>query len=109
MQTDNPGTDNTLRKRHRLIYGVLLPIVIMVAGLLVIMSVDSGAGAAEFAALGIMLGTIIVSPVVLTINFILAFQNADSPKQCFTRGMIAPGIVLIGAVVCQTGLWDAIT
>jgi len=109
MQTDSPSTDKTLRKRHRLVYGVLLPIAIMVAGLLVIMSVDSGAGAAEFAALGIMLGALIVSPVVLIINFVLAFQNADTAEQCFKRGMIAPGIVLIGAVVYQTGLWDAIT
>jgi hypothetical protein len=98
-----------LRKRDRLIYGVVLPIVVMVIGLLIIMNVETGAGAAEFAALGIFLGAVIVSPFVLILNSIIAFQNAGSSMECFVRGMIVPGLVLIGAVVYQTGLWDAIT
>ena len=98
-----------LRKRDRLIYGVVLPIVVMALGLLIIMNFETGAGAAEFAALGIFLGAVIVSPVVLILNLLIAFQNVGSSKQCFIRGMIVPGLVLIGAVVYQTGLWDAIT
>ena len=98
-----------LRKRDRLIYGMLLPISVMILGLLVIMSANTGAGAAEFASLGIMLGVITVMPILLIANLIIAFQNIDTPSSCFKRGMIAPGIVLIGAVVYQSGLWDAVT
>ena len=98
-----------LRKRDRLIFGVLLPIGIMVAGLLVIMNLPTGAGAAEFAALGIMLGAITVAPVVLIVNLTVAFQDVETPLDCFKRGMVVPGIVLVGAFVYQIGLWDAIT
>ena len=98
-----------LRKRDRLIYGVVLPVVVMAVGLLIIMNFETGAGAAEFAALGIFLGADIVSPIVLILNLFIAFQNVGSSMECFTRGMIVPGLVLIGAVVYQTGLWDAIT
>ena len=97
-----------LRNRDRLIYGVLLPLLIMVAGLLVIMSTETGAAAAEFAALGIFLGAIVVSPFVLILNFFLAWQPAGSTMICFRRGMIVPGIVLVGAIIYQTGLWDAV-
>lgn len=71
------------------------------------MNLDSGASAAEFAALGVMLGAIVVGPIVLVVNFVLAFQGGATAGQCFKRGMIAPGVVLIGAFVYQTGLWDA--
>lgn len=98
----------TLRKRDRLIYGVLLPFGVMIAGLLFIMNLDSGASAAGFAALGILVGAIVVAPFALAANFLLAFQGGDTRGQCFRRGMIAPGIVLIGALVYQTGLWDAL-
>ena len=96
-------------KRDRLIYGTLLPIGIMVAALFLIMLADTGASAAEFASLGIMLGAIVVSPIVLVVNLVLSFQGGNTPAQCFKRGMIAPGIVLLGAIIYQTGLWDAIT
>ena len=98
-----------LRKRDRLIYGVVLPIVVMTVGLLVIMNFETGAGAAKFAALGIFLGAVIVTPFVLILNSFIAFQNVGSAKKCFWRGMIVPLVVLIGAIVYQTGLWDAIT
>lgn len=98
-----------LRKRDKLIFGVVLPIVVMIVGLRLIMSFETGAGAAEFAALGIFLGAIIVAPVVLILNVVIAFQNIGSTTDCFWRGMIVPSVVLIGAVVYQTGLWDAIT
>ena len=100
-----------ISKREQFVFGVLLPIGIMIAGLIVIMLIDSGAGAAEFAALGIMIGALIAMPAVLAVNLIIAFQNADTDTRmrCFRRGMIAPGIVLLGAIVYQTGLWDALT
>ena len=81
----------------------------MVLGLLIIMNSETGAGAAEFAALGIFLGVVIVSPFVLIANVLLAFLKAGSSMECFIRGMIVPGLVLVGAVVYQTGLWDAMT
>jgi len=98
-----------LLKRDRLIYGVLIPTVIMVVGLLIIMALPTGASAAEFAALGILLGAIMVSPIVLLINFVTAFQGGGTSRDCFKRGMIAPAIVLVGAFVYQIGLWDAVT
>lgn len=98
-----------LRKRDKIIYGVVLPIVVMIVGLLVIMNFETGAGAAEFAALGIFLGAVIVTPFVLILNSFIAFQNVGSANEYFWRGMIVPSLVLIGAVVYQTGLWDAIT
>ena len=99
----------TMRKRDRLIYGTVLPIGVMVTGLFLIMLADTGAAAAEFAALGIMLGAIIVSPIVLVVNLVLSFQGGATRAECFQRGMIAPGIVLIGAIIYQTGAWDAIS
>ena len=97
-----------LRKRDRLIFGVLLPIAIMVVGLLIIMTFETRAGAAEFAALGIFLVAIAVSPFVLIANLIIAFQVETTRSQCFKRGMVAPGIVMIGAFLYQLGLWDAL-
>ncbi len=108
-QAGNSGNSaRSLRIRDRLLYGVVLPIAIMVAALFAIMHADTGAAAAEFASLGIFLGTIIAAPVVLIVNLFAAFQPANRPMNCFKRGMIAPGIVVIGAIVYQTGLWDAI-
>lgn len=69
-----------LRKRDKLLYGVVLPIIVMIIGLLVIMNFETGAGAAEFAALGIFLGAIIVTPFVLIINSFVALQNVGSEK-----------------------------
>ena len=98
-----------LRKRDRLLYGVVLPIGIMAFGLFLVMHADTGAGAAEFASLGIFLGAIVVAPAVLLVNLVLAFQSADTIKTCLLRGMVAPAIVVIGAIIYQSGLWDALT
>ncbi len=93
-------------KRDQFIFGVLLPIVVMAVGLLIVMSTETRAGAAEVAALGIFLGAITVAPIVLFVNLLTAFRPADSPMACFKRGMIAPGIVIIGAILYQAGLLD---
>ncbi len=98
---------HTMRTRDRWLYGVLAPIGTMIAGLFVVSLTDTRAGAAEFAALGIMLGGLIAMPFVLLINLVTLFQAAHSPMACFARGMIAPGIVLIGAIFYQMGVWDA--
>lgn len=100
---------DSLRTRDRIIYGIVLPVGVMIVGLLLIMSVESSAAAAEFAALGIMLGAIIAAPIMLAITTFLAFQPVTTPAACFVRGMIAPGIVLVGAVAYQAGLWDAVS
>ena len=97
-----------LRKRDRLLFGVLFPIAIMIVGLFIIMIMDTRAGAAEFAALGIFLVAIAVSPFVLIANLVIAFQVETTKGQCFKRGMIAPGIVMFGAFLYQLGLLDAI-
>ncbi len=107
--TDGPGVSSPMRIRDRLLYGVVLPIAIMAAALFLIMHADTRAGAAEFAALGIFLGAIIAAPVVLIMNIVLAFQTSETPKACFKRGMIAPTVVIVGAIVYQSGLWDALS
>jgi len=99
----------TLRKRDRLLFGVILPIGIMVICLFLVMLSDTRAAAAEFASLGIFLGAIIAMPVVLVVNLVLAFQPAEKPASCLKRGLVAPGVVVIGAIIYQTGLWDALT
>ena len=93
----------------RLLFGVILPIGVMVFALFLVMHADTGAAAAEFASLGIFLGAIIVMPIVLIINVLLALQPAETTIVCLRRGLVAPGIVVIGAIVYQTGLWDALT
>ena len=97
-----------LRTRDRVIFGIVLPLAIMTLGLLVVMSFESGAAAAEFGSLGIMLGSIVVAPFVLLINGFVAFQKTDNAATCFRRGMVTPGLILVAAVIYQTGLWDAI-
>ena len=98
-----------MTKGDRLIFGVGLPVAIMIGGLLLIMQADTGAAAAEFAALGIFLGALIALPVVLVVNLVVAFQGTNTTGQCFRRGMIAPGLILFAAIVYQTGLWDRLT
>ena len=97
-----------LRRRDRLIFGVLLPILAMAGGLFIIMLMDTSAGAAEFAALGIFLMAIAISPIVLIINSVVAFQNQTTRGDCFKRGMIFPGIVMVAAFLYQLGLLDAL-
>lgn len=97
-----------LRKRDRLLFGVLLPIVTMAGGLFIIMLMDTSAGAAEFAALGIFLVAIAASPFVLIINSVVAFQNQQTRAECFKRGMIVPGLVMLVAFLYQLGLIDAL-
>ena len=99
----------SLRTRDRLLFGVILPIGMMAFALFLVMLADTRAAAAEFASLGIFLGAIIVMPVVLIVNVVLAFQAAATTTTCLTRGLVVPGIVVIGAIIYQTGLWDALT
>ena len=98
-----------LRTWERLLFGVVVPIGVMAFALFLVMLADTGAAAAEFASLGIFLGAIIVMPVVLIINVLLALQPADTTMICLRRRLVAPAIVVIGAIVYQTGLWDALT
>lgn len=97
-----------VRKRDRLLFGVALPLAIMIAGLFLVMLAPTNAGAAEFAALGIFLVGITVLPVVLIVNLVIAFRPADKATICFRRGMIAPALVLFGAIAYQAGLLDAL-
>lgn len=60
------------RNIDRLLYGLALPLGLLVMGLILIMNLPSGAAAAEFASLGVFLGAIIIGPVVLIINTVLA-------------------------------------
>ena len=98
-----------LRKRDRFIYGVLLPVVIMIIGMLVIANVESGAAAAEFGALAVFFMLLVALPITLVVNSAVMLQEAKSAKECFTRGMTLPGVVLLAAVVYQSGLWDRLT
>ena len=98
-----------LRKRDRFVFGVLLPVAIMVVGMLIIANMESGASAAEFAALAVFFMLLVALPITLVVNAAVMLQKTESAKQCFMRGMVVPGIVLLAAVVYQTGLRDALT
>ena len=98
-----------LRKRDRFIYGLLLPIVVMIVGMLVIANVESGAAAAEFAALGVFFMLLVALPITLIVNSAVMLQEVKTTKDCFMRGMVVPGIVLLAAIVYQSGLWDRLT
>jgi hypothetical protein len=52
-------------------YGVVIPNVILVIGMLVIANMDSGASAAEFGALGVFFMLLISLPLTLTANSIM--------------------------------------
>jgi hypothetical protein len=101
--------EKKLRTRDRLIFGILLPVLVLIAGMLVIASVDSRAGAAEFAGLGVFLGLVISLPVVLLFNLLFLLLEVETRKSCFLCGMILPMIVFIAAIVYQSGLWDKLT
>lgn len=98
-----------LRKRDRFIYGLLFPIVVMIVGMLAIANVESGAAAAEFAALGVFFMLLVALPITLVVNAAVILQEVKSKKDCFMRGMVVPGIVLLAAIVYQSGLWDRLT
>lgn len=98
-----------MTKRARFLHGVVLPIAVMVVGLLILMNVESHAAAAEFGALGLLFLLIAALPITLIVNSVILLQEADTPRECFVWGMIVPGIVLVAAVVYQSGLWDRLT
>lgn len=98
-----------MRKRDRLIFGVFLPNVILVVGMLIIANMESGAKAAEFGGLAVFFMLLISLPVTLTVNSLMLLQSSETAISCFTRGMIPPGLVLIAAGIYQSGLWDKLT
>ena len=99
----------TLRKRDLVIYGVLLPNIILVAGMLIIVNMESGASAAEFGGLAVFFMLLISLPITLTANSIMLLRNPESVTSCFGLAMIPPGLVLIAGVIYQSGLWDKLT
>jgi len=84
-------------------------VVVLVLGMLGIASLDSRAGAAEFAALGVFFLLLFSLPFVFVINPLLIFGNVESRQACFLRGMILPAIIFLAAIVYQSGLWDRLT
>ena len=98
-----------LKTLDRWVFGMLLPLVILFVGMLGIASLDSRAGAAEFAGLGVFFMLLFSLPFVLVINPLLVFGNVESRKACFWRGMILPAVVFLAAIVYQSGLWDRLT
>lgn len=95
-----------LNKRDRMLFGLVLPVIILCLGLVIIMALPSGAAAAEFASLGVMLISIIFSPIILAATAALAWTAKGSRASCFFRGMIAPAIVLVVALSYQLGYLD---
>ncbi|MCG8413689.1 MAG: hypothetical protein MI746_05660 [Pseudomonadales bacterium] len=108
MAESDPKLATELTRKDRFVFGFLLPIATLVPVLFLIMMMDSNSGAAEFAALGIFLIVLTISPILLIVMVIVAFQPAQSKGSCYKRGMIAPGIVILGAFLFQLGLWDAL-
>ncbi len=108
MTETDPTLSTELPRRDKFVFGFLLPIATLIPALFLIMMMDSDSGAAEFAALGIFLIVLTISPILLIVMLILAFQPAQSKGTCYKRGMIAPGFVIVGAFLFQLGLWDAL-
>lgn len=98
-----------LRTRDRLVFGLLLPVCAQVVGMLLIANLESRAGAAEFAGLGVFFMLLFSLPVVLVLNSIIVLGYQGTRKSCFLRGMILPAIVFVAAIVYQSGLWDRLT
>ena len=73
------------------------------------MSIDSRAGAAEFAALAILFMLVIAVPITLVVNLAVMTSNAETRGQYFARGMVVPALVLIFAIIYQSGLWNMLT
>ena len=71
-------------------------------------NVDSAAGAAEFAALGVFFVFLFALPVTVIGNTIL-LRRSGTALDHFKRGMIIPAIFLLWTVVYQTGLWDQLS
>ena len=89
----------------RLVGGVGLPLAVLAVGMLLLASVDSSAGAAEFAALGVFFVLLAAIPVTVIGNLLLLAPSGTWLDH-FKRGMILPGLFLAWAVLYQTGLWD---
>ncbi|MBT8446825.1 MAG: hypothetical protein KJO38_06745, partial [Gammaproteobacteria bacterium] len=77
--------------------------------MLLIANVDSRAGAAEFAGLGVFFMLLLALPVTLIIGAVLLSGESRSPPALFGRGMIAPGVVIGAAIAYQSGLWNWLT
>jgi hypothetical protein len=98
-----------LPKKVLLVYGVLLPNAILIAGMLFIASLESGAGAAEFGGLAVFFILLFSLPLTLVVNAIMLLRNPKSIASCFGFAMIPIALVLIAGIVYQSGLWDKLT
>ena len=98
--------EETISKWERFSFGLLLPTVSLVAGLMFAMALESGASAAEFSSLGIMLISIAAMPMFLIINGIVAFLPSPSRLHCYKRGMWLPGFMIVVAMLYQIGVVD---
>lgn len=94
---------------ERLVAGVLLPHVVLVVGMALLMNAESRAGAAEFAALGLLFMLLAALPVTLVVDLLLALSSNRSGPACFAVGMLPVGLVLVAAKVYHSGLWDRLT
>jgi hypothetical protein len=100
---------STLRKRDLVIFGILLPNLVLVVAMLAIAKMNSGADAGEFGGLAVFFMLLISLPITLTANSLMLLRDCESVSSCFRFAMIPPGLVLLAAVIYQSGLWDAIT
>lgn len=75
--------------------------------MLALASVDSSAAAAEFAALGVFFVLLGAIPTTIVVNLIV-LKGSGATIEHFKRGMIAPAIFLVWAIIYQIGLWDRI-
>jgi hypothetical protein len=100
---------STPRKRDLVIFGVLLPNIILVVAMLAIAKMNSRADAGEFGGLAVFFMLLISLPITLTTNALMLLRGYESVSLCFRFAMTPPGLVLLAAVIYQSGLWDAIT
>ena len=91
----------------KLIGGYLLPLDVLVIGMLGLTQVESAAGAAEFAGLGVLFALIAAVPVTIVANLFLLPVRGDVMAY-FRKGMIVPVLFFVWGVLYHAGIWDVL-
>ena len=89
-----------------LIFGLVLPIVAEILGVLVIATTNSGAYAEGFAGIVLLVMLIIGAPLTLFGNALIVSRSPAEKVAYLRKGMILPVLFLGACLVYYTGFWD---
>lgn len=93
--------------KPKLIGGFLLPLIVLTVGMLGLTQVESAAGAAEFAGLGVLFALLAAIPLTIVANLFLLPPRGEIVDY-FKKGMVVPLIAIVWAVLYNAGIWDAL-